>query len=141
MLIYKCDDLLHLPLWWFYLLYALTEHIHVNTPNALLLDIMFCVKPRTAGMEHSVDLDNVLSHAENPVLCAGLFQFSLLSASEQKMSATVGVPESFVARKAAGQTVKKVRGKESILQIAAWKSILRFSISNSVSKSCSMSLQ
>uniref|UniRef100_A0A8C5AWI9 Helicase, POLQ like n=1 Tax=Gadus morhua TaxID=8049 RepID=A0A8C5AWI9_GADMO len=34
-------------------------------------------------------------------------QFSLLSASEQKMSATVGVPESFVARKAAGQTVKK----------------------------------
>uniref|UniRef100_A0A3Q2DDU0 Helicase POLQ-like n=1 Tax=Cyprinodon variegatus TaxID=28743 RepID=A0A3Q2DDU0_CYPVA len=34
-------------------------------------------------------------------------QFSLLSASEQKMSAAVGVPESFVARKAAGQTVKK----------------------------------
>lgn len=34
-------------------------------------------------------------------------QFTLLSASEQKMSAVVGVPESFVARKAAGQTVKK----------------------------------
>lgn len=36
-----------------------------------------------------------------------LRQFTLLSASEQKMSAAVGVPESFVARKAAGQTVKK----------------------------------
>ncbi|XP_036385486.1 helicase POLQ-like [Megalops cyprinoides] len=34
-------------------------------------------------------------------------QFSMLSASEQKMSAFVGVPESFVARKAAGQSVKK----------------------------------
>ncbi|XP_041825219.1 helicase POLQ-like [Melanotaenia boesemani] len=34
-------------------------------------------------------------------------QFTLLSATEQKMSAVVGVPESFVARKAAGQTVKK----------------------------------
>lgn len=34
-------------------------------------------------------------------------QFTLLSASEQKMSAAVGVPESFVARKAAGQTTKK----------------------------------
>ncbi|XP_068609093.1 helicase POLQ-like [Brachionichthys hirsutus] len=34
-------------------------------------------------------------------------QFALLSAAEQKMSAAVGVPESFVARKAAGQTVKK----------------------------------
>ncbi|KAK7895322.1 hypothetical protein WMY93_020647 [Mugilogobius chulae] len=33
--------------------------------------------------------------------------FTLLSASEQKMSAAVGVPESFVARKAAGQTVRK----------------------------------
>ncbi|XP_008295876.1 helicase POLQ-like [Stegastes partitus] len=33
-------------------------------------------------------------------------QFTLLSAAEQKMSAAVGVPESFVARKAAGQTVK-----------------------------------
>lgn len=32
----------------------------------------------------------------------------MLSAAEQKMSAAVGVPESFVARKAAGQTVKKV---------------------------------
>ena len=60
MLIYKCDDLLHLPPWWFYLLYALTEHIHVSTPNTLLFDIMFCVKPRTTGLEHSVDLDNVL---------------------------------------------------------------------------------
>ncbi|KAL2100019.1 hypothetical protein ACEWY4_004413 [Coilia grayii] len=34
-------------------------------------------------------------------------QFTLLSVSEQKICATVGVPESFVARKAAGQTVKK----------------------------------
>ncbi|XP_070706677.1 helicase POLQ-like isoform X2 [Pempheris klunzingeri] len=34
-------------------------------------------------------------------------QFSLLSAAEQKMSTAVGVSESFVARKAAGQTVKK----------------------------------
>ncbi|KAJ8287065.1 hypothetical protein GJAV_G00046640 [Gymnothorax javanicus] len=34
-------------------------------------------------------------------------QFSVLSAAEQKMSAAVGVPESFVARKAAGQSVKK----------------------------------
>uniref|UniRef100_A0A8D3CV42 Helicase, POLQ like n=1 Tax=Scophthalmus maximus TaxID=52904 RepID=A0A8D3CV42_SCOMX len=33
-------------------------------------------------------------------------QFTLLSAAEQKMSAAVGVPEGFVARKAAGQTVK-----------------------------------
>ncbi|KAM4635116.1 helicase POLQ-like isoform 2-T2 [Polymixia lowei] len=33
-------------------------------------------------------------------------QFTLLSAAEQKMSAAVGVPESFIARKAAGQTVK-----------------------------------
>ncbi|KAG7231891.1 hypothetical protein INR49_010123 [Caranx melampygus] len=33
-------------------------------------------------------------------------QFTLLSAAEQRMSAAVGVPESFVARKAAGQTVK-----------------------------------
>ncbi|XP_034457397.1 helicase POLQ-like [Hippoglossus hippoglossus] len=33
-------------------------------------------------------------------------QFTRLSAAEQKMSAAVGVPESFVARKAAGQTVK-----------------------------------
>lgn len=36
-----------------------------------------------------------------------LRQFTMLSAAEQKMSAAVGVPESFVARKAAGQTVKK----------------------------------
>ncbi|XP_068430974.1 helicase POLQ-like isoform X2 [Clinocottus analis] len=34
-------------------------------------------------------------------------QFTQLSAAEQKMSATVGVPESFIARKAAGQTVRK----------------------------------
>ncbi|KAF3701621.1 Helicase POLQ-like [Channa argus] len=34
-------------------------------------------------------------------------QFTLLSAAEQKMSAAIGVAESFVARKAAGQTVKK----------------------------------
>lgn len=38
-----------------------------------------------------------------------MLQFNLLSVAEQKMSAAVGVPESFVARKAAGQTVKKVR--------------------------------
>ncbi|TNN56828.1 Helicase POLQ-like [Liparis tanakae] len=34
-------------------------------------------------------------------------QFTLLSAAEQKMSAAVGVSESFIARKAAGQTVRK----------------------------------
>ncbi|TRY60899.1 hypothetical protein DNTS_035160, partial [Danionella cerebrum] len=34
-------------------------------------------------------------------------QFTNLSPSEQKMAATVGVPESFVARKAAGQSVRK----------------------------------
>ncbi|KAK6315773.1 hypothetical protein J4Q44_G00132970 [Coregonus suidteri] len=34
-------------------------------------------------------------------------QFTMLSAVEQKMCAAVGVPESFVARKAAGQNVKK----------------------------------
>uniref|UniRef100_A0A3Q0SMI8 Helicase, POLQ like n=1 Tax=Amphilophus citrinellus TaxID=61819 RepID=A0A3Q0SMI8_AMPCI len=34
-------------------------------------------------------------------------QFTLLSPAEQKMSAAIGVPESLVARKAAGQTVKK----------------------------------
>uniref|UniRef100_A0A668AVY1 Helicase, POLQ like n=1 Tax=Myripristis murdjan TaxID=586833 RepID=A0A668AVY1_9TELE len=34
-------------------------------------------------------------------------QFNLLSAAEQRMAAAVGVPESFVARKAAGQTVRK----------------------------------
>ncbi|XP_029511217.1 helicase POLQ-like [Oncorhynchus nerka] len=34
-------------------------------------------------------------------------QFTMLSAAEQKMCATVGVSESFVARKAAGQNVKK----------------------------------
>uniref|UniRef100_A0A7N8XPU2 Helicase, POLQ like n=1 Tax=Mastacembelus armatus TaxID=205130 RepID=A0A7N8XPU2_9TELE len=34
-------------------------------------------------------------------------QFTLLSVAEQRMSAAVGVPESFVARKAAGQTVRK----------------------------------
>ncbi|XP_047425627.1 helicase POLQ-like [Mugil cephalus] len=36
-----------------------------------------------------------------------LTQFSLLSPPEQKMFAAVGVSESFIARKAAGQTVKK----------------------------------
>ncbi|XP_056302193.1 helicase POLQ-like isoform X2 [Danio aesculapii] len=34
-------------------------------------------------------------------------QFTNLSAAEQKMATTVGVPESFVARKAAGQSVRK----------------------------------
>lgn len=41
-------------------------------------------------------------------------QFNLLSAAEQKMSAAVGVPESFVARKAAGQTVKKVESEKRL---------------------------
>lgn len=36
-----------------------------------------------------------------------LRQFSQLSAAEQKMFAAVGIPESFVVRRAAGQTVKK----------------------------------
>lgn len=51
------------------------------------------------------------THLCEPVTLIGLFQFTLLSAAEQKMSAAVGVPESFVARKAAGQTVKKVKKK------------------------------
>ncbi|KAL0965703.1 hypothetical protein UPYG_G00284640 [Umbra pygmaea] len=34
-------------------------------------------------------------------------QFTMLSAAEQKMCSAVGVPESFVARRAAGQNVKK----------------------------------
>ncbi|XP_066502025.1 helicase POLQ-like [Hoplias malabaricus] len=34
-------------------------------------------------------------------------QFAKLSPSEQKMAATIGVPESFLARKAAGQSVRK----------------------------------
>lgn len=37
-----------------------------------------------------------------------LYQFTNLSAAEQKMATAVGVPESFVARKAAGQSVRKV---------------------------------
>ncbi|XP_014914228.1 helicase POLQ-like [Poecilia latipinna] len=43
----------------------------------------------------------------NPDWMVYFRQFTLLSASEQKMFAAVGVPESLVARKAAGQTVKK----------------------------------
>ncbi|XP_068191167.1 helicase POLQ-like [Antennarius striatus] len=43
----------------------------------------------------------------NPDWMTYFRQFTLLSAAEQKMSAAVGVPESFVARKVAGQTVKK----------------------------------
>ncbi|KAK5900261.1 hypothetical protein CgunFtcFv8_025232 [Champsocephalus gunnari] len=41
-------------------------------------------------------------------------QFTLLSAAEQKMSAAVGVPESFVARRAAGQTVRKSPNAEVV---------------------------
>uniref|UniRef100_A0A8C2XPP0 Helicase, POLQ like n=1 Tax=Cyclopterus lumpus TaxID=8103 RepID=A0A8C2XPP0_CYCLU len=41
-------------------------------------------------------------------------QFTLLSAAEQKMSAAVGVPESFIARKAAGQTVRKTVNMEVV---------------------------
>nr|XP_046232065.1 helicase POLQ-like isoform X4 [Scatophagus argus] len=41
-------------------------------------------------------------------------QFTLLSAAEQRMSAVVGVPESFIARKAAGQTVKKGVDMEAV---------------------------
>ncbi|XP_063744846.1 helicase POLQ-like isoform X2 [Eleginops maclovinus] len=41
-------------------------------------------------------------------------QFTLLSAAEQRMSASVGVPESFVARKAAGQTVRKSANMEVV---------------------------
>uniref|UniRef100_A0A3Q1B7A7 Helicase C-terminal domain-containing protein n=1 Tax=Amphiprion ocellaris TaxID=80972 RepID=A0A3Q1B7A7_AMPOC len=44
-------------------------------------------------------------------------QFTLLSAAEQKMSAAVGVPESFVARKAAGQTVKKVKNQTVVTRM------------------------
>ncbi|XP_068561463.1 helicase POLQ-like isoform X3 [Cebidichthys violaceus] len=41
-------------------------------------------------------------------------QFTLLTAAEQKMSAAVGVPESFIARKAAGQTVRKTVNMEVV---------------------------
>lgn len=41
-------------------------------------------------------------------------QFTLLSAAEQKMSAAIGVPESFIARKAAGQVVKKSVDMEAV---------------------------
>ncbi|XP_041666589.1 helicase POLQ-like isoform X2 [Cheilinus undulatus] len=41
-------------------------------------------------------------------------QFTLLSAAEQKMSAAIGVPESFIARKAAGQAVKKSVDMEAV---------------------------
>uniref|UniRef100_A0A673C2J6 Helicase C-terminal domain-containing protein n=1 Tax=Sphaeramia orbicularis TaxID=375764 RepID=A0A673C2J6_9TELE len=44
-------------------------------------------------------------------------QFTLLSAAEQKMSAAVGVPESFVARKAAGQSVKKNVNMEAVTRM------------------------
>uniref|UniRef100_A0A3B3ZGE4 Helicase POLQ-like n=1 Tax=Periophthalmus magnuspinnatus TaxID=409849 RepID=A0A3B3ZGE4_9GOBI len=46
---------------------------------------------------------DLISHCK-PQWMVYLRQFTLLSASEQKMSAAVGVTESFVARKAAGQT-------------------------------------
>ncbi|XP_055087900.1 helicase POLQ-like isoform X2 [Periophthalmus magnuspinnatus] len=49
---------------------------------------------------------DLISHCK-PQWMVYLRQFTLLSASEQKMSAAVGVTESFVARKAAGQTVKQ----------------------------------
>ncbi|XP_059214014.1 helicase POLQ-like [Centropristis striata] len=41
-------------------------------------------------------------------------QFTRLSIAEQKMAAAVGVPESFVARKAAGQTVRKPVDLEAV---------------------------
>lgn len=44
-------------------------------------------------------------------------QFTNLSAAEQKMATTVGVPESFVARKAAGQSVRKVDRNSIPLQL------------------------
>ncbi|KAM8854125.1 helicase POLQ-like isoform 2-T2 [Synchiropus picturatus] len=46
-----------------------------------------------------------------------LGQFSLLSGSEQKMLASLGVPESFVVRKAAGQTVKKGTDMEVVHRV------------------------
>lgn len=54
-------------------------------------------------------LESLLHTPRDRVSLVGLLQFTRLSAAEQRMSAAVGVPESFVARKAAGQTVKKVR--------------------------------
>uniref|UniRef100_A0AAV2IVP4 Helicase POLQ-like n=1 Tax=Knipowitschia caucasica TaxID=637954 RepID=A0AAV2IVP4_KNICA len=55
-----------------------------------------------------------------------LRQFTLLSASEQKMSAAVGVPESFVVRKAAGQTVKK--NTEMLVVIRMYLAMMLFSL-------------
>lgn len=43
-----------------------------------------------------------------PVALNSFLQFALLSPAEQRMSTAIGVPESFVVRQAAGQTVKKV---------------------------------
>lgn len=44
----------------------------------------------------------------NQFTFASFLQFTLLSPAEQRMSTAIGVPESFVVRQAAGQTVKKV---------------------------------
>lgn len=47
-------------------------------------------------------------NVDQPGALNAFLQFTLLSPAEQKMSAAIGVPESFVVRQAAGQTVKKV---------------------------------
>lgn len=70
------------------------------TVQARLDDLLQTGRPSQSDTDTSSPLS-----ANQPALC---LQFTLLSAAEQKMSAAVGVPESFVARKAAGQTVKKV---------------------------------
>ncbi|XP_056140877.1 helicase POLQ-like [Lampris incognitus] len=57
-----------------------------------------------------------------------LRQFILLSAAEQKMSAAVGVPESFVARKAAGQTVRKNANMVAVRRL--YLAIVLFSLLN-----------
>uniref|UniRef100_H3C2B0 Helicase, POLQ like n=1 Tax=Tetraodon nigroviridis TaxID=99883 RepID=H3C2B0_TETNG len=41
-----------------------------------------------------------------------LRQFTLLSPAEQRMTTAIGVPESFLVRQAAGQTVRKSRAKQ-----------------------------
>lgn len=50
------------------------------------------------------------------------------------MSAAVGVPESFVARKAAGQTVKKVRYASNLLQAKGYFLLLKITMKRHIRK-------
>lgn len=54
----------------------------------------------------------LLEHVRNSVALNIFWQFTLLSPAEQRMSAAIGVPESFIVRQAACQTVTRVRPKD-----------------------------